>query len=685
MMQAQWPGQRVEEDPAVQWPGQPVATAPVQSSRPATRAAPRPQAAPQAYATPEADDATLYEPSSAPEVFPDLYESWANAPQSADGRRGFAIVGDPIQSDETGAYDAAGLTPEQLSEFRRGDRLALPSGQRVTLGGRPFYDATRASDVADGGFRLREPNATDTTGAFAMAAGEQLPFLDEAAVAANAALSGKSYSDARGDYSLAKTLLNESNRPARIAGGIGGAALGLAAPGGGWVQGATGAARVGRAAALSAGYGGVYGAGAAEGGLPERAEGAAWGAGLGGATGGFLQLGGDFLGRSAARARANPSPQRTLSQQGVELTPGQMAGGAFQRIEDGLTSFPGLGDSIRNAQRRGLESFNVAAVNQALEPIGQRLPARTMGREAVRVADDMVGTAYDGALQGVTVDPAQGFAQGVAAARSQPLPARYQDGVTGLVDDFERRFSQPLSGSDFKQLESELNAAIRSAQNGAGMDPGQRLVADRLVTLKQGLSDSFNAADPFAGADKALADASYARLVRIRDASQAQGTAARDGLFTPSDLNRAVRNGDSSAGNRQYARGEALGQDLTDAAMRVLPRTVPDSGTPLRTMLAAGGIGGGAVATGANAGPVLGAAAALGTGMGFYSQPVQGLLNRAYRAKTAGAARAALADLQLEAARNPALGPTVERLRLTLLPEQADAPRPPRGGLFGRR
>jgi hypothetical protein len=45
-----------------------------------------------------------------------------------------------------------------------------------------------------------------------------------------------------------------------------------------------------------------------------------------------------------------------------------------------------------------------------------------------------------------------------------------------------------------------------------------------------------------------------------------------------------VRSADKSAGKGETATGQALMQDLTDAARKVLPAEIPDSGTAARMM-----------------------------------------------------------------------------------------------------
>lgn len=610
------------------------------------------------------------------------YEGGTPSPLAGQG------VGQPYNPSPSAGYeipegvtDWLALNDEQRRQLPRGTRVLLPpnepgqSRQIVTLARDlsapqrdPVMGETRQTI---GGVQTYVPGMIDNVGAFTSGAAEQVPFLDEAAVATNAALSGQSFSEARADYRNLQEALNRSNRGERIAGGVAGFGLTLAAPGVSWVNRATGAARVGRAAALGAGYGGVFGFGNTDGGFRERATAAglqATGGALGGAV---IQRGADRFAAAAANARANPSAQRQLADAGVLLTPGQMMGGAAQRIEDGLTSTPILGDAIRDARRRGLESFNAATINEAVAPVGT---VGNIGRQGQAEAQQVVSGAYDNALQGVSVprDPYLD-ADLTALGRTNLLPQELQSGFNSLINRYIARFGQGVDGEAWKHLDAEIGAAITSAENGATTNPINRLLADKLRDTRRAFQSALERADPLARESVRRADLANAGLARVRDAGQRQGTAARDGLFTPGDLNAAVRAGDNTAGNRAYAGGNALLQRLSDNAASVLPSQVPDSGTPFRSvlnlLLPAAGVGGLSALGVPGAAPV-----AVATGLGIiggsalYGRGIQGVINRAYRASTPGAARQALADLQAAAAQSPVLQPVYEALQRQLRP-----------------
>jgi len=78
------------------------------------------------------------------------------------------------------------------------------------------------------------------------------------------------------------------------------------------------------------------------------------------------------------------SEARATMSAGIPLTWGQQMGGAAKQLEDHFVNYPVLGPAIDGARKRGVEAFNRALANAALEPLGQSLPAN------VAVGPDMV-------------------------------------------------------------------------------------------------------------------------------------------------------------------------------------------------------------------------------------------------------------------------------------------------------
>lgn len=456
---------------------------------------------------------------------------------------------------------------------------------------------------------------------------------------------------------------------------------GLLTPGlkgtGNYIARAEGAARVGRAAQVGAGYGAAQGLISSEGDLGERADDIVRTGILGAGVGALGQRATDAFGSAAAAARANPSQARLLSQRGVDLTPGQMAGGAAQRIEEGMQSVPVLGDAIKSARNRNMGTFDRAAINEALQPIGATVAAS--GRDAIRQADDAISAEYSRILDPLTIAPDPQFQADVQAAINPAnLSRNARDRLNDAVADVLARTSGPISGRDFKQIESELTGLIQSASRGG---PDGKPLIQPLRAVRDALRSSLRRQNPQAADDLAAANSAFANFDRIRRAASNPATARNDGLFSPGNLNSVL----ARAEGRNYGRGEGRLQELSDAGVAVLGDKVPDSGTPLRSLLMMGAPGAGGLTMMGRGDVVVASGIIAGLGSIGYGQLAQRLLNAAYRRSDPGASREALAELSRAAARDPAALPYYEQLLGLLAPERQPEPPPAPGGLLSPR
>ena len=428
-----------------------------------------------------------------------------------------------------------------------------------------------------------------------------------------------------------------------------------------------------KAGAYGAGVGAVTGAGEGDG-LADRAKKAAIGGAVGFGVGATGQRAANALANVAQRAKtAAPSAARQLAQEGVQLTPGQMMGGMARRMEDAATSVPIVGDAIRNRRIEGIEGFNRVAINRVLKPLGEELPADVnVGRDGVLAAQEAVSRAYTRALEPVQVaaDPEFVLNAGRIRTASRLTPELAREYESLLDNTIAPALGKTITGQEWKTVDADIGAAMRAADNAAGQQPSAVYLKRALESLRNEWKGLLVRTSPEAAQAVSAADQANANLVRVRGA--AQGNGAVGGVFTPAQLSNAVRGADSSAGNRNFATGNALMQDLTDRGREVLPSTVPESGTALRSLMTALGVGGGGVALGIDPTVATTAAATLGSGAAFYSRPVQNLINAAYRASSPGAKRAAVAQLQQLGARNPGLQAEIDRAISEIVAGQAD-------------
>jgi hypothetical protein len=331
----------------------------------------------------------------------------------------------------------------------------------------------------------------------------------------------------------------------------------------------------------------------------------------------------------AISPRLDPNVAR-LQAEGVEMTPGQILGGLPRRIEDASTSLPVIGDKIRQAQQNSIESFNRAAINRVLGPIGGKLPDGVQaGRDAINYADDAVSAAYQRVLPKMVGATDRNFSSDVMRiwndALGGALPAEKADQFGRILKGqiFDKMAPNGvIQGDRLKQIESQLGTFARNFSTSANAD--DKILGSYVSELQAAFRDMLARVNP-PDLSRGLQDANraFANLVRAERAAASGG--AVEGVFTPAQLSQAVRMSDGSSRRAATARGEALMQDLSDAGKAVLPATMGDSGTFTRGAMNAGtlaALGTGAVTGAIPLAPIAGGAAIYGA----YTGPSQRLL-----------------------------------------------------------
>ncbi|HWT40968.1 MAG TPA: hypothetical protein VN081_06945 [Dongiaceae bacterium] len=317
--------------------------------------------------------------------------------------------------------------------------------------------------------------------------------------------------------------------------------------------------------------------------------------GLGGAVGGVAAPVASGIGKMISGFGGDA--QQQLAQKGVVMTPGQILGGGAQRTEDKLTSVPVVGDLIKNAQQRSLQSFNKATYDEVLAPLGQKYSG-PVGNEGIEVVKNTISNAYDDALSKMTfraTDPVFQADVSKLAGMAQNLPESQKATFMNVLKTqiFGKVSPQGvMDGQTLKGVQNELSRITRGYSGDASFD--NRQLGAAIGEIKNAVDSSisrYNPADAVNGLAKA--NAAYANFVRLRGAAASQGAMNNGGIFTAAQLSNAVRGADKSVGKGASATGKALMQDFSTAGQEVLGSKYPDSGTAGRSLL---GIGAAALA-----------------------------------------------------------------------------------------
>ena len=258
--------------------------------------------------------------------------------------------------------------------------------------------------------------------------------------------------------------------------------------------------------------------------------------GLNTLIGGAAGAGGQAAFRGLSRmVSPNTSPEvRTLLNEGVTPTPGQILGGGFKRAEEGLTSLPIVGDAIKGGQRRAVDEFSNAAINRALQPIGARLPRGLQGHDAVAYAGDTLSARYDAlmprlttSMDGQMIGELNQLRNSIGSGSINPVQAQQFERI--LNNDVLIKYQGPnatVTGETLKQIESDLGQLSKTYRTSP--DPDQRLLGNALREVQAIVRGNVQRANPNAAPELRALNEGWANLVRVEKAAASQG-AAKEG------------------------------------------------------------------------------------------------------------------------------------------------------------
>lgn len=345
---------------------------------------------------------------------------------------------------------------------------------------------------------------------------------------------------------------------------------------------------------------GPYAAGALGGALSSDAKDAK-GVAADAATGALVGKAGNLAGRAIGSVVSpvfRPSVNKMLTE-GVKLTPGQIMGGTAHKVEDVATSILGVGDIIGGAQKRAVESFNTAAANRVLAPIGGTVPANVKsGHDTVAYLQDQLGKEYDRITPQMNVKPdpqLHSDLSAIIAHGTQNLPKEQADlltkfannevispiatGARGTVTLALPGHQPPTTGDMVKTIDQTVRATRQ--RYGLSTNPHDQLYAHYLDAMQEAVHGAAARQNPALAKQLQATDQAYSQLTRMEPAS----ATAKDGVFTPEQLATSTRKMDPTIRKRGSAAGDAKMQDLAEAGRDTITRTIGESGTASRAAI----------------------------------------------------------------------------------------------------
>lgn len=333
---------------------------------------------------------------------------------------------------------------------------------------------------------------------------------------------------------------------------------------------------------------GVYGAGASEGDLKDRAVAAGISAPIGAVAGPIVQ-----------KIMPNATPQaKELASKGVNLTPGQatsggLVGKAIKTMEETSTSIPFLGTMVKGSMDRATTTFNRAVINDALKSIGKVLPPKLTGRKAIEWAKKEISKSYDDVVGKMSINNADDLISTVSTI-STNLKGNID---SKLYNNFNNKLSEiiiarvqdgKLSGKALQNIQTDIKKLITQYNKTGGTSEIE--MANALNTILKGQVNDAGEKTIFGLDDFLLRDntpevvqqfkntnAAYSLFEPIQKASISSSTSG--GTFSPAQLLNAIKQSDTTKTKSQFATGSGKLQTLAQTGDEVIGGNIPNSGT----------------------------------------------------------------------------------------------------------
>ena len=313
----------------------------------------------------------------------------------------------------------------------------------------------------------------------------------------------------------------------------------------------------------------------------------------GGLMGGLFTSGVSGAGRLLA---PNVRPEAAaLREQGIPLTPGAAFGGRIQQLEQSAESIPILGRIVTGAREQQFEKFNTLAYNKVLSNLDPKLkvPANLAGRDAFNFVEQQIRNQYESVVPNLQITYTPRVEQSFDAIKKRysgtKLPEDLKKDFGAYVDGLKADFSstQVMNGRRAQAIKEDLAKISAAYSKEAGPN---RLLGDAYRDLQGLYMNLMRNQNPTYAKELGKADSAYRDFVRTQTA--VAKTKGEEGIFSPAQLESAVRQADRSVRKGAFARGSAPMQDLSGTGVSILGTKVPDSGTAGRGMTAAALTGG---------------------------------------------------------------------------------------------
>lgn len=324
---------------------------------------------------------------------------------------------------------------------------------------------------------------------------------------------------------------------------------------------------------------GIYGLLGKQGDIEERAKAGAVGLGTG------------LLFGTAAQALPKVSEAaEALIERGIQPTVGQSFGAFTKSLEEGLGSLPLVRETIKGGQYQVARQFDDKVIEEAMKPIGFKVPAGKTAREVLDAANDAINDAYTKSVGKASLPDAKPLISkmGEIIKKNEDLvPEKYKQLRQKLEKAVSPSFFDEgfkMSGAAVKKADSELGTEAASLAKGS---PDEKQMSRAIYEFQRAFRNELIRQNPRAK-DLANARQAYNNMIPIKKASVASPRSA--GVFTPTQFITGMKQADISPFKVKSGTGRMPQQPFAETAQEVMGLNIPDSGTPIRTLMTGSGL-----------------------------------------------------------------------------------------------
>lgn len=261
---------------------------------------------------------------------------------------------------------------------------------------------------------------------------------------------------------------------------------------------------------------------------------------------------------------------KSLTEAGAEPTVGQITGGFAKKFEN----YPLVKEITGPARGRATESFNTAVTNIALKPLQQYnpeavIPRGMTGTEAFARADRLASQAYDDLLPKLTVKYDPAFSAEMAAQKAAAPAAVRAD----LEDLFNRVIINKLPQGNatidprlMKEMDTELGQQARRYSRDPAVN--SQNMADGIRNIQGAFRDMVSRQNPDLAPQLQAINSTWNNLLRVGNA--VGRASATNGVFNPTQFQKAVQAMDASLRKKAFQTGNAAMQGAATAGINVL-------------------------------------------------------------------------------------------------------------------